>query len=104
MIHIGMLTLKSEATEEHRAAIVNGLAELVGVIPGLVGVRAGYDLGLTNGNADLLFLLEFDSENSWRAYGKHDAHVAVVSALIAPVLDSKAFVQVGELIEPARAR
>lgn len=104
MIHIGMLTLAPEATQEHREAIVGGLAELVGVITGLVAVRAGYDLGLTDGNADLVFLLEFDSEESWRAYRTHDAHVAVITERIAPVLASKSFVQVKEIVETARAR
>lgn len=103
MIHIGMLTLIPEATHGHRSAIIEALAELVGVIPGLVSVRAGYDLGVTEGNADLLFLLEFDNEESWRAYRTHDAHVAVITEHIAPVLASKSFVQVDELVEAARA-
>jgi hypothetical protein len=104
MIHIGMLTLAPEATQEHRETIVDGLADLVGVIPGLVSVRAGYDMGRSDGNADLIFLLEFDSEESWQSYRTHDAHVAVITERIAPVLASKSFVQVEGLVEAARSR
>lgn len=104
MIHIGMLTLTPEATQQHRTAIIDGLAELVGVIPGLLSVRAGHDLGLVDGNANLIFLLEFDSEDSWRAYRTHEAHVAVITERIAPVLVSKAFVQVEALAEAASAQ
>ena len=35
----------------------------------------------------------FDSEDSWRAYGSHPAHVAVVTEHIKPVLAGKAMVQ-----------
>lgn len=48
---------------------------------------------LTEGNATLRFHMRFESEDAWRAYGKHPAHVAVVTTHIGPVLGSKAFVQ-----------
>jgi hypothetical protein len=93
-IHIGMLTLVDTATEQHRQAIGEGLIALVGVIPGLVRVAIGADLGLTPGNASVIFQLTFDSEESWSAYAAHPAHRAVITDFIAPVLQSKVFVQI----------
>ncbi|WP_144875917.1 Dabb family protein [Microbacterium sp. 1.5R] len=92
--HIGLLTLQETATDADRQAIGDGLLGLVGQIDGLEAVRVGTDLGLKDGNGDLLFQLDFASEDAWRAYAAHPAHQAVITQHIAPVLASKAFVQV----------
>ncbi|MET0297777.1 MAG: Dabb family protein [Microbacterium sp.] len=94
VMHIGLLTLIDSATVEDRRAIADGLLGLVGRIDGLERVEVGTDLGLKEGNGDVLFRLTFASEDAWRAYGAHPAHQAVVTGAIAPVLASKAFVQV----------
>jgi hypothetical protein len=94
VIHIGLLTLIDTATDDHRRAIADGLLGLVGIIDGLEHVEVGSDLGLKGGNADLVFRLTFASEDAWAAYGAHPAHQAVIAEAIAPVLASKAFVQV----------
>jgi hypothetical protein len=92
--HIGMLTLRADAPPDARARIREGLEALPGVVPGLLGADVREDLGLKEGNAALLFRMSFESEDAWRAYGSHPAHVAVIREAIAPVLESKAFVQV----------
>ncbi|MFM2281115.1 MAG: hypothetical protein RLZZ444_3346 [Pseudomonadota bacterium] len=92
--HIGMLTLKAEASDEQKQAIIDGLKALVGVIPGLKTVSVGSDLRLKEGNAALIFASVFDSEEAWRDYGTHPAHVALVKTHIAPVLAAKSFVQI----------
>lgn len=94
--HVGMLTLTDEATAAHRTAIVEALSALPGRIPGLLDAKVSLDAGLTSGNAHLMFTMTFDSEESWRAYGSHPAHVAVVTEHIKPFLASKAFVQIDE--------
>lgn len=91
--HVGMLTLVPEATSANRDAIVEGLSDLVGVIDGLIRVRAHLDAGLTEGNASLIFILEFEDQGSWEAYRSHEAHVAVITTHIAPFIASKAFIQ-----------
>lgn len=101
--HVGMLTLVPEATESDRRSIVEGLSGLVGVIDGLTGVHAGYDLGLREGNADVVFFLTFDSQDAWLAYQDDEAHKAVIRDRILPVLASKSFVQVPDLIQTATA-
>lgn len=93
-VHIGMLTLVDTATPADRESIRDGLEALVGVVPGLEKADVRFDLGLKEGNASIVFAMTFDTEQSWQAYGGHPAHVAVVTERIAPVLASKAFVQV----------
>lgn len=99
--HVGMLTLKPEATDADRRSIVEGLSGLVGVIDGLTSVHAGYDLGLREGNADVVFLLAFESQEAWQAYQDAEEHKAVIRDRILPVLAQKAFVQVPDLIQAA---
>ena len=91
--HVGHLTLAPEADDARIEAILAGLLGLPGQIDGLVEAQVVRDAGLTAGNATLRFHMRFDSEDAWRAYGKHPAHVAVVTTHIGPVLASKAFVQ-----------
>lgn len=88
--HIGMLTLKTGADP---APIAEGLRALVGQVPGLLRAQVRTDLGLKDDNASLLFQMSFESEQAWRDYGTHPAHLAVIKERIAPVLESKAFVQ-----------
>ena len=91
--HVGHLTLAPDASDEQIEAILTGLLGLPGQIDGLLEARVVRDAGLTDGNATLRFHMRFVSEDAWRAYGKHPAHVAVVTQHIGPVLGSKAFVQ-----------
>lgn len=99
LTHIGILTLEETATNEQRQAIVDGLTALVGVVPGLQNAEVATDLGVTPGNASLIFQLTFDSTDSWRAYGAHPAHKAIITERIAPVLHSKLFLQVAGFAE-----
>jgi hypothetical protein len=101
LTHIGVLTLVPTATDEQRSAITDGLAALVGRIDGLVRARTGTDLGLKDGNADLVFQLEFSSRAAWEEYGSHPAHKALIAEHIAPVLQAKVFVQVDGFAEVA---
>lgn len=97
--HIGLLTLNDSATTTHRNGIAEALRALPGQIPGLERAEVGTDAGLTEGNADLMFTMTFDSRASWEAYRSHAAHVAVLTDHIKPVLASKTFVQIDENLQ-----
>lgn len=94
MQHIGILTLSEAAGDAERRAITEGLAALVGQVDGLLAARTATDLGLTPGNADLIFELTFADEASWRAYGSNPAHKQLIADHIAPVLQAKTFLQI----------
>jgi len=91
--HIGVLTLQPTTTAEQKAALVDALEALVGVVPGLLSADARLDAGLREGNADVFFRMELESRAAWEGYSVHPAHVAVVTDHIKPVLVSKSFVQ-----------
>lgn len=99
--HIGMLTLKDAATPADADHIEEGLLALLGVIPGLEGAEVARDAGLAEGNADLVFRMSFATVDDWKNYRVHPAHVAVITERIAPVLASKAFVQLDVSTAPA---
>ncbi|MBA2953549.1 hypothetical protein GON03_04435 [Nocardioides sp. MAH-18] len=91
--HVGHLTLTTGTSDGQVEAILTALLGLPGQIDGLTEAQVVRDAGLTDGNATLRFHMRFESEDAWRAYGQHPAHVAVVKELIVPALGSKAFVQ-----------
>ena len=91
--HVGHLTLTSDTSDDQVEAILAGLLGLPGQVDGLAEAQVVRDARLTDGNATLRFHMRFESEDAWRAYGQHPAHLAVVKELIVPALESKAFVQ-----------
>jgi hypothetical protein len=91
--HVGHLTLASGTSDDHVEAILTGLLGLPGQVDGLAEAQVVRDAGLSDGNATLRFHMRFESQDAWRAYGQHPAHLAVVKELIVPALESKAFVQ-----------
>jgi hypothetical protein len=53
----------------------------------------GEDLGLVEGNADLVVVAEFDNEQDYIAYADHPAHRGFVSDVLKPCLVSRTAVQ-----------
>ena len=92
--HIGILTLKPTTSDEQVLGLAAALEALVGVVPGLLTATVERDARLREGNADLIFRMQFDEQSSWEGYSAHPAHVAVITDHIAPVLQSKTFLQV----------
>jgi len=92
--HIGILTLAPGAPADTRGRIRDGLASLVGVVPGLVDVLTRGDLGLKEGNGSLVFRMHFETSDDWRGYFGHPAHVAVSHELIQPFTVGYLFLQV----------
>lgn len=92
-VHIGALTLRQDVAPDARRAVVDGLRALPGAVPALLTLTVHEDLGLREGNADLVFVAGFADEEGWREYQAHPAHVALVRDVLAPVLAAKVFVQ-----------
>lgn len=91
--HIVLLTWTEDATEEQKAAVAAGLAELPGRIPELRRYEIGVDAGLGKGNADLAVLAEFDDADGYAVYRDHPAHQAVITERILPILASRVAIQ-----------
>lgn len=101
LTHIVMLRLEPSAGEAGAQRVADGLSALVGKVPGLVASKVGIDLGHAEGNASVIGIMEFESEEAWRAYGGHPAHKELISSTIAPILAGKSAIQVARLEEAA---
>lgn len=95
-VHQGTLTLRSDVTTAQIDDIVRGLLDLPNSIPEVATAQVARDAGLAPGNAHLTFRMSFVDAAAWQAYRVHPAHVSVIKDFIAPVLESKAFVQYDE--------
>ena len=91
--HVVLYSFVPEHPPEGRAAIVEGLVALVGVVPGLVAMKVGTDLGLMEGNFDLGIVADFVDAAAFDTYVAHPAHVEVRDTLIRPVTTNRAAIQ-----------
>ncbi len=83
-----------EGTEPARVeALVAGLRELPGLIPGLDRYLVGPDLGLAEGTWDLGISADFADEAAWAAYQAHPEHQRVIVELVRPITAERAAVQ-----------
>lgn len=92
--HIVILRWADGTPSEAVAALSEVLAGLPEQIPVLQGYWYGPDLGLREGNADYGIVAELGSEQDWRAYLEHPAHLDVIASHIAPIVAERAAVQI----------
>ena len=91
--HIVTLTFRDGTTERDAEAIAAALRELPEQIPELRSYVVGVDAGLSEGNASLAVVADFDSVEDWQTYRDHPAHQAVITQQIVPVLEGRSAVQ-----------
>lgn len=81
--HIVLWSLKNSAAGRSREAnavlMKEKLEALAGIIPGLLRIEVGIDIGRSEQSFDVALYCEFDSLASLGAYQSHPAHQAVVS-------------------------
>lgn len=82
-----MIRFTRDATDEQKEVMYQGLDKLPTLIPQIKRYEFGPDLGLSDGNPDLALIADFDSEEDWRAYQDHPAHLVVLRDLVAPITD-----------------
>ena len=91
--HIVTLTFRDGTTAREAEAIAAALRELPEQIPELRSYVVGVDAGLSEGNASLAVVADFDSVEDWQVYRDHPAHQAVITQQIVPVLEGRSAVQ-----------
>lgn len=91
--HIVTLTLRDDTPAGDVEAIAQALRDLPDVIPELRSYVIGVDAGLSEGNAHVAVVADFDDVEGWEAYRDHPAHRAVITQQIVPVLVSRSAVQ-----------
>jgi len=91
--HIAMFRWTDDATEEHKAAVAEGLAALPSAIPSIVRYTFGGDLGVNDGNFHYVVVADFADVAGYVAYRDHPAHQAVIAERIAPIRAERASAQ-----------
>jgi hypothetical protein len=78
--HLCLITYKDPAAvdETAQAAIDAAYRQLPGIIPGILSMKVGRDLGLLPGNADYGILASFESKEAFEAYSVHPAHGEII--------------------------
>ena len=92
--HIVLLTLADTAGEHELAAMEEGLNSLPAIIPELLAYSVKRDAGLSEGNATIAIVGDFEDQDGYRAYADHPVHLQVIAEKIKPVVQSRAAVQV----------
>jgi len=91
--HVAVFRWVEGTTDDHVAAVADGLRALPGQVPSIRSYVVGPDLGLGEGRWDFGVVAEFDDADGYRAYVDHPAHQAVATDLIAPIRADRAHVQ-----------
>lgn len=88
--HVVLLTLDDACDVE---ALLAELRQLPAAIPELRGYVVGRDAGISEGNATVAVVADFDDRAGYETYRDHPAHQAVIAGRIAPHLVARAAVQ-----------
>lgn len=85
--HVILWQLKDELSEEEKksvkAGIKEGLEGLLGVVPGLDGIKV-YTEGLESSNADVMLDSVLVNEDALKGYAIHPDHVKVANEKVRP--------------------
>ena len=84
--HCVMGKFTADATDEQKRAMVEAVLTMKKDIPEIVGITCGIDLQLADGNFGFAATVDFASEEDYKIYSKHPAHVAVIAKNIRPIL------------------
>lgn len=91
--HTVIFALTDETDEAKRDRAVERLRALASV-PTVRRLDVGVDAGISDRSADVILTAEFDDTAGWQAYQDHPDHVAVVQDVMAPIMASRAAIQV----------
>lgn len=93
MRHIVLLQWTETATDEQKQEAETAFHNLAAKIPQILDISCGNNLGLTEGAHDFAAVLTFADVEGWRAYQSHEAHKALVSDHLKPILAARSVIQ-----------
>ena len=78
--HLCVVIYKDPAAVDQTAqqAIDAAYMKLPSIIPGILSMKVGRDLGLLEGNADYCIYATFESRDAFKAYSTHQAHMDII--------------------------
>jgi stress responsive alpha/beta barrel protein len=74
--HIVMFNWKPDVPGDIATQVRAGFDHMRDVIPQVVSMQCGPDLGLAEGNFDYAMVADFQSAEDWRTYRDHPEHIA----------------------------
>lgn len=86
MIRHTVLLSLDRADESVIATIIDELRALPPLIPEISAYTVSRDLGLQDGNADIVVVGDFENAADYRAYSAHPEHVRVINDHIQPCM------------------
>lgn len=92
-LHVVVLRLNDDTTDEQINSIVEGLRDLPAQIPEIQTYRAGRDVGIDPAKCHIGIVGRFATPEAYQIYAKHPAHTSLITSLIKPVLAKRAAVQ-----------
>jgi len=87
--HVVLLRWTPEATPEQHQAVVDALRALPEAIPQIAHYRIGADLGLAEGNANLVVIADFATVADYEAYRDDSTHQHAIATRIKPILATR---------------
>jgi len=91
--HIVMWQFKEDIKEAQKDELKKNMKEnltaLVGIVPGLL--KADFEVApISSSTHDMALITEFDTEESLKGYGIHEAHVKVANTYVRPYVCNRA--------------
>lgn len=91
--HVVMFRWAPDASAERRTAALDALHHLVGEMAELGVLTVGVDAGLAEGNADVVVVGDFPSQQAYLDYAKDPRHLDVVQNFLRPVISERVALQ-----------
>ena len=91
--HVVALTFRDDVAADEIDSIAAQLRQLPSTVPSIRSYVVGRDLGLNEGNADLVVVGDFEDEAGYVAYRDDPGHRRIIDERIAPALASRSAAQ-----------
>jgi endonuclease/exonuclease/phosphatase family metal-dependent hydrolase len=91
--HVVALTFDDDVAADEIDAIAAQLRQLPSTVPSIRSYVVGRDLGLSEGNAHLVVVGDFDDEAGYIAYRDDPVHRQIIEERILPALASRSAAQ-----------
>jgi len=91
--HVVLLTLSNDTPEGQPALIQRELMRLPELLPEIKRYEVGIDAGISDGNATIVVIGEFEDEAGYQRYATDEEHVRIISEHIKPHAAGRSAVQ-----------
>lgn len=91
--HIVLLKWVDGTSEEQHQVVLDQLGRMPEIIPEIKSYDLHSDAGLSDGNANLVVVGDFDDADGYSIYANHPDHVQVITEHIKPIVASRSAIQ-----------